>query len=134
MSHLKPLTITWSSGRGGQFGRFAHRGSNHLPFLSTSTAALFTRSPARSRVAGKVFSEADQSRRTPSDHVLPQTRLAGPALLSLSSLLLLCQGLWFGISFLSQLEPQQPPAWLLKILVRKIPQRVGGPFRIKASL
>lgn len=119
MSHLWLLTVTWCSGGVGvgvQPYRFAHRGSSDLWLLSTSATALCTR-PRQWSPLGKCALRWPQSRR--------------PWVLGLCSLqagLLACaagsqlwaappRGLRFDISFLCQLEPRQPPAWLLKIPV-----------------
>lgn len=65
-----------------------------------------------------------------------QAGLAGTALLSLTSLLL-CQGLRFGISFPSQLEPQQPPVTSLAAEdtgKKRHRREEGALFRIKVAL
>lgn len=134
--------VLWGCGSGGQLQRFAHGCSNDFLLYPSAPAVLCTRPPTQqwSQLAGKVCSEGPQSRR-PWEPAFAAGWTAGPALFSLSNLLLLCGGLWFDISFLHHLEPQQPPAWPLKILVKKryrrerevfsgskrLPSQSGGP-------
>lgn len=114
--------VLWGCGSGGQLGRFVHRGSSCLCPLSTSTATCPLAPGASCQVARRPCLVGCP---TEAGALSEPAFCRPPAgqLPSLSSLPLLCRGLWFGISFLRQLEPRPPPAWLLQIPLRKTPQR-----------
>lgn len=118
MSHLRPLTVAWSSGgvgvSGGQPQEFAGRGARTSCSDPQHRCPAHTPPQPAAPAAGRRCSEASkQGARGPHVcHGLGCRPLSGPAALSsrCSSV-----GLWFAISFLRQLEPQQPPARLLKM-------------------
>lgn len=133
MSHLRPLTVTWfpAGVRVGDFeGSHTEAATSSLPgprALPPATGPL----PLSS---GHSWLRCSQR---PAETGGPREPLFcwpdGPALHSVASLLLFCQGLRFDISFLRQLEPRRPPAWLLKILVRRDTAESARSFGIKAA-
>lgn len=126
MSHLRPLTVTWSSGAVA-VGDNLEGWHMEQPPLSPvhQHCPLPPRLPSTvpGGLEGALGGLPHRGRSTLRACVPPPASRAGPALPSFSLLPLLCRGLWFGISFLRQLEPWQPPAWLLQILLGKTPQR-----------
>ena len=134
MSHLRPLTVTWfpAGVRVGDFeGSHTEAATSSLPGPRALPPATGTLPLSSGHSWLRRCSQRAAQTGGPREPLFCWP--GGPALHSVASLLLFCQGLRFDISFLRQLEPRRPPAWLLKILVRRDTAESRRSFGIKAA-
>ena len=122
MSHLRPLTVTWSS---GDVGVGDNLEGLHTQVATTSCSVHQHRCPLHSPPA-VVPADWEGCPEAPPKQEALGARVCcrlGCQPLSGSACSQLCVAplcvLWFDISFLHQLGAQQLPAWLLKIPVSR---------------